>query len=147
MFRVYFCAMFSSALTFFCYYTHFARQKQANRLPGQAIPYRFCHLMQKTSKKGLTHSPFCAIIRNVDGALAQLVAHNTGSVGVRSSNLLCSTKPKKSEHHPDWGWVRIFSFYLKYCGVKHTTGLSEHLRRLFGASPIENLWAKIRSFS
>ena len=25
------------------------------------------------------------------GALAQLVAHNTGSVGVRSSNLLCST--------------------------------------------------------
>jgi len=31
--------------------------------------------------------------------------------------------------------------------VKHTKGLSEHLRRLFGASPIENLWAKIRSFS
>ena len=27
------------------------------------------------------------------GALAQLVAHNTGSVGVRSSNLLCSTDP------------------------------------------------------
>ena len=28
------------------------------------------------------------------GALAQLVAHNTGSVGVRSSNLLCSTKKR-----------------------------------------------------
>ena len=34
---------------------------------------------------------------NVDGALAQLVAHNTGSVGVRSSNLLCSTIQCKSE--------------------------------------------------
>jgi len=31
--------------------------------------------------------------------------------------------------------------------VKHTKGLSEHLRYLFGASPFENLWAKIRSFS
>jgi len=31
--------------------------------------------------------------------------------------------------------------------VKHAKGLSEHLRRLFGASPFENLWAKIRSFS
>ena len=31
------------------------------------------------------------IIYLLFGALAQLVAHNTGSVGVRSSNLLCST--------------------------------------------------------
>ena len=31
------------------------------------------------------------IIYPLFGALAQLVAHNTGSVGVRSSNLLCST--------------------------------------------------------
>ena len=31
------------------------------------------------------------IIYHLFGALAQLVAHNTGSVGVRSSNLLCST--------------------------------------------------------
>ena len=32
------------------------------------------------------------IIYPLFGALAQLVAHNTGSVGVRSSNLLCSTR-------------------------------------------------------
>ena len=31
------------------------------------------------------------------GALAQLVAHNTGSVRVRSSNLLCSTNPGNVE--------------------------------------------------
>ena len=31
------------------------------------------------------------ILYHLFGALAQLVAHNTGSVGVRSSNLLCST--------------------------------------------------------
>ena len=31
------------------------------------------------------------VIYHLFGALAQLVAHNTGSVGVRSSNLLCST--------------------------------------------------------
>lgn len=105
----------------------------------------FCK--NKIGNSWLTNAAFHGILIDVDGALAQLVAHNTGSVGVRSSNLLCSTKPKKSEHHPDWGWVRIFSFCLKYCGVKHAKGLSEHLRRLFGASPIENLWAKIRSFS
>ncbi len=33
-------------------------------------------------------------IRTVDGALAQLVAHNTGSVGVSGSNPLCSTYPE-----------------------------------------------------
>lgn len=104
----------------------------------------FCK--NKIGNSWLTNAAFHGILIDVDGALAQLVAHNTGSVGVRSSNLLCSTIPKKSEHHPGWGWVRISSFYLKYCGVKHTKGLSEHLRRLFGASPIENLWAKIRSF-
>ena len=32
------------------------------------------------------------ILSNVDGALAQLVAHNTGSVGVSGSNPLCSTQ-------------------------------------------------------
>ncbi len=35
------------------------------------------------------------------GALAQLVAHNTGSVGVRSSNLLCSTQRPSL-------WARFF---------------------------------------
>ena len=33
----------------------------------------------------------CDILIFVDGALAQLVAHNTGSVGVSGSNPLCST--------------------------------------------------------
>ena len=37
------------------------------------------------------------VIYPLFGALAQLVAHNTGSVGVRSSNLLCSTIHEKSE--------------------------------------------------
>ena len=32
----------------------------------------------------------------IPGALAQLVAHNTGSVGVRGSTPLCSTKTQKS---------------------------------------------------
>ena len=43
-----------------------------------------------------------------------------------------STKPKKSEHHPDWGWVRISSFYLKYCGVINK--MNE--RRQIGIIPI-----------
>ena len=42
------------------------------------------------------------------------------------------TKPKKSEHHPDWGWVRISSFYLKYCGVINK--MNE--RRQIGIIPI-----------
>ena len=65
----------------------------------------------KIRPSDLTSRNWHDILIVVDGALAQLVAHNTGSVGVRSSNLLCSTKPKKSELHPDWGWVRISSFY------------------------------------
>ena len=56
-------------------------------------------------KKPFTNSLECDnIIFAERGALAQLVAHNTGSVGVRSSNLLCSTKTGKSE--PSW-----FGFY------------------------------------
>ena len=81
---------------------------------------RFCVLPTfffKIRPSDLTSRNWHDILIAVDGALAQLVAHNTGSVGVRSSNLLCSTKPKKSELNPSWGWVRISSFYLKYCGV------------------------------
>ena len=40
----------------------------------------------------LTSPPKRDILFNVDGALAQLVAHNTGSVGVSGSNPLCSTQ-------------------------------------------------------
>ena len=36
-----------------------------------------------------------ALKRGFFGALAQLGAHNTGSVGVRGSNPLCSTKTKE----------------------------------------------------
>ena len=53
--------------------------------------------------------PKCDIICNVDGALAQLVAHNTGSVGVRSSNLLCSTNKKTLESKD----LRVFFCVLK----------------------------------
>ena len=90
----------------------------------------FCK--NKIGNSWLTNAAFHGILIDVDGALAQLVAHNTGSVGVRSSNLLCSTIPKKSEHHPDWGWVRISSFYLKYCGVN--SKMNE--RRRIGIIPI-----------
>ena len=53
-------------------------------------------------------------------------------VEVSGSNPLCSTKPKKSEHHPGWGWVWISSFYLKYCGVN--SKMNE--RRQIGIIPI-----------
>ena len=96
---------------------------------------RFCALPTfffKIRPSDLTSRNWHDILIAVDGALAQLVAHNTGSVGVRSSNLLCSTKPKKSELDPSWGWVRISSFYLKYCGVINKT----NKRRRIGIIPI-----------
>ena len=80
----------------------------------------------------MTNAAFHGILIDVDGALAQLVAHNTGSVGVRSSNLLCSTILEKSELNSGWGWVRISSFYLKYCGVN--SKMNE--RRQVGIIPI-----------
>ena len=55
---------------------------------------RFCALPTfffKIRPSDLTSRNWHDILIAVDGALAQLVAHNTGSVGVRSSNLLCST--------------------------------------------------------
>ena len=51
--------------------------------------------VKKIFKNPFTNRKTCDNIYLVRGALAQLVAHNTGSVGVRSSNLLCSTQ--KSE--------------------------------------------------
>ena len=39
---------------------------------------------------------------------------------------------EKSELNPDWGWVRISSFYLKYCGVINKT----NERRRIGIIPI-----------
>ena len=44
-------------------------------------------------------------IINTYGALAQLGAHNTGSVGVRGSNPLCSTKKNRSRTR-----LRFFSY-------------------------------------
>ena len=45
------------------------------------------------------------------------VPRPTGSVGVSGSNPLCSTILEKSEPNPDWEWVRISLFPLKYRGV------------------------------
>lgn len=56
----------------------------------------FCK--NKIGNSWLTNAAFHGILIDVDGALAQLVAHNTGSVGVRSSNLLCSTIANTNEH-------------------------------------------------
>ena len=56
---------------------------------------RACALVSKFSKKikrVLTTGYYFGIITTLHGALAQLGAHNTGSVGVRGSNPLCSTK-------------------------------------------------------
>ena len=97
------------------------------------LPSRFAlEKIQISSKWGFTNGVPCAILYLVRGALAQLVAHNTGSVGVRSSSLLCSTILEKSELNPGWGWVRISSFYLKYCGVISKT----NERRRIGIIPI-----------
>ena len=72
--------------------------------------YRPFFCKNKIGNSWLTNAAFHGILIDVDGALAQLVAHNTGSVGVRSSNLLCSTKSKKSEHHPQLGMGSDFFF-------------------------------------
>ena len=50
----------------------------------------------------------------------------------RSSILLTSTILEKSELNPGWGWVRISSFYFKYCGVISKT----NERRQIGIIPI-----------
>ena len=63
--------------------------------PSTAIKFLFC---KKSSSFPFTKQKEYAIILLVRGALAQLVAHNTGSVGVRSSNLLCSTGCDAFEH-------------------------------------------------
>ena len=55
-------------------------------------------IFSKMSIYPFTNCRLCAILYLVRGALAQLVAHNTGSVGVRSSNLLCSTNKKPLSH-------------------------------------------------
>ena len=94
---------------------------------------RFCVLPTfffKIRPSDLTSRNWHDILIAVDGALAQLVAHNTGSVGVRSSNLLCSTKPKKSELNPSWGWVRISSFY----GIKRLYAPTARRSRDWGSS-------------
>ena len=51
------------------------------------------NFVQKSCFSLFTNVPCCAILYLVRGALAQLVAHNTGSVGVSGSNPLCSTDP------------------------------------------------------
>ena len=94
----------------------------------------FCK--NKIGNSWLTNAAFHGILIDVDGALAQLVAHNTGSVGVRSSNLLCSTKPKKSEHHPNWGWVRI-SFFIREIEDTQKAALQE--------KGFRNLWTVPRA--
>ena len=53
-------------------------------------------------------------------------------VEVSGSNPLCSTILEKSELNPGWGWVRISSFYLKYCSVNNK--MNE--RRQIGIIPI-----------
>ena len=56
----------------------------------------FLKTLLKNAKKGLDNLSHFCYNNTVDyGALAQLGAHNTGSVGVRGSNPLCSTKEKR----------------------------------------------------
>ena len=59
------------------------------------------------SKKGIDNALLICYNNNVNGALAQLGAHNTGSVGVRGSNPLCSTNKKRT-----FVYRQMFSFCL-----------------------------------
>ena len=73
--------------------------------------FRFC---KKIAVKYLTNRLEYGMIYKVShGALAQLGAHNTGSVGVRGSNPLCSTKTPPIR-------TRLFYIYgrLFRCGNK-----------------------------
>ena len=81
----------------------------------------FCafRVSKKTSKNFrffsfflLTFHPAYAILYFVDGALAQLVAHNTGSVGVSGSNPLCSTHRVRKNS--------VFSFSITFVGAEGT---------------------------
>ena len=69
---------------------------------------------------------------HTDGGLPTAAACGGFRPSVNGSSPVQTTKPKKSEHHPDWGWVRISSFYLKYCGVNNK--MNE--RRRIGITPI-----------
>ena len=102
--------------------------KSAKRqiLPTRALLRPPTFFFKKRSS-GLTSWNWHDILIAVDGALAQLVAHNTGSVGVRSSNLLCSTILEKSELNPGWGWVRISSFYQRNWRYTIKNGIAENI--------------------
>ncbi len=55
---------------------------------------------------------------NCNGALAQLGAHNTGSVGVTGSNPVCSTK-RKSVHESERIFVCITNYLFNERSHKH----------------------------
>ena len=99
----------------------------------------FCK--NKIGNSWLTNAAFHGILIDVDGALAQLVAHNTGSVGVRSSNLLCSTKFMKSELI--YRWVRI-SFFIVH---QEQTPLHTHRILRNNAQPIQKFALRIAAES
>ena len=65
-----------------------------------------------------TNCPAYVILLSVRGALAQLVAHNTGSVGVRSSSLLCSMEEKP---------LRNQGFLLLLRGILKENGWFSHI--------------------
>ena len=76
------------------------------------LPSRFAlKKIQISSKWGFTNGVPCAILYLVRGALAQLVAHNTGSVGVRSSNLLCSMEGRVCESRSDF-FILVYEYHL-----------------------------------
>ena len=67
-----------------------------------------------------------AIILPVDGALAQLVAHHTGSVGVSGSNPLCSTEPGSLD---DQGFRVFAKERQRYSKVLYQDTFAQHTRK------------------
>ncbi len=61
------------------------------------------------AKKGIDNALLICYNNNVNGALAQLGAHNTGSVGVRGSNPLCSTNNKRDAEWRPFYYFPVFS--------------------------------------
>ena len=91
------------------------------------LPSRFAlEKIQISSKWGFTNGVPCAILYLVRGALAQLVAHNTGSVGVRSSSLLCSTKQRAVESQRFFVFACIYwAFRVSHYPCLMTRGSGE----------------------
>ena len=88
-------------------------------------------------KKYLTTNQTYDKIKKIQGALAQLGAHNTGSVGVRGSSPLCSTK--NSREHSDREFLplhfSLFTLHLFYGPVAQLGERCVRNAEVMGSNP------------